>query len=253
MTTIEPKTENNIITGIKKNPLVSAVWICLFAFCLVSFIIACVQGVWNDTVVAAGTVLFICGPALCEKALHITLSPLTKIIFMLYAVSGPLMGNVYHLYYLLPWWDKFLHLLCGIMFTIFGLQLPELADASNARHSTVLKCICGFCFAMAIGVVWEFFEFACDMLVGTDMQRDSILYTINSYDLGAATGVTGTISDITEVVVNGQSLDLGGYIDIGLLDTMYDQIACFAGSVIVCVAAGIKKDAFPKMYIRTER
>ena len=40
------------------------------------------------------------------------------------------------------------------------------------------------------------------------------------------------ISGITDVSVNGKSLGLGGYLDIGLLDTMKDLFVNFIGAVI---------------------
>ena len=46
-----------------------------------------------------------------------------------------------------------------------------------------------------------------------------------------AAGITG----ITQVVVNGQDLGLGGYVDIGLIDTMKDLIVNFIGAVVFSV------------------
>ena len=40
-----------------------------------------------------------------------------------------------------------------------------------------------------------------------------------------------TISNIQDVVVNGESLGLGGYLDIGLYDTMGDLIVNLIGAV----------------------
>ena len=39
------------------------------------------------------------------------------------------------------------------------------------------------------------------------------------------------IKDITETVVNGQSLGINGYLDIGLYDTMKDLFVNFVGAV----------------------
>ena len=43
------------------------------------------------------------------------------------------------------------------------------------------------------------------------------------------------ISGISETAVNGQELGLGGYLDIGLIDTMQDLIVNFIGAVIFSV------------------
>ena len=44
-------------------------------------------------------------------------------------------------------------------------------------------------------------------------------------------GVTG----ITDTAVNGESLGLGGYLDIGLLDTMKDLFVNFIGAVVFSI------------------
>ena len=44
-----------------------------------------------------------------------------------------------------------------------------------------------------------------------------------------------TIPDIQDVVINGQSLGLGGYLDIGIIDTMKDLFVNFIGAVVFSV------------------
>ena len=41
-----------------------------------------------------------------------------------------------------------------------------------------------------------------------------------------------TIGDITSVAVNGQALGFGGYLDIGLYDTMEDLFVNFIGALV---------------------
>ena len=84
---------------------------------------------------------------------------------------------------------------------------------------------------MTIGVAWEIFEFSMDYFGGFDMQKDSIVQMISSVHLDPTGGNTPTaIHNITEVYVNNQPLGLGGYLDIGLYDTMYDLIVNFIGA-----------------------
>ena len=84
---------------------------------------------------------------------------------------------------------------------------------------------------MTIGVVWEFFEYFMDMNFGLDMQKDTVVHAISSVMLNP-TGANRpeAIRGITSVVVNGQELGLGGYLDIGLIDTMNDLLVNFVGA-----------------------
>ena len=95
-----------------------------------------------------------------------------------------------------------------------------------------------FCFSMTIGVLWEFFECGMDQLFLLDMQKDAIVNTISTVMLDPAGGNTPVIiRDITDVVVitaAGEDipLGLGGYLDIGILDTMKDLLVNFVGAVV---------------------
>ena len=44
-----------------------------------------------------------------------------------------------------------------------------------------------------------------------------------------------SIRNITDVSVNGKSMGLGGYLDIGLIDTMKDLLVNFIGAVVFSV------------------
>jgi hypothetical protein len=89
---------------------------------------------------------------------------------------------------------------------------------------------------MTVGVLWEFFEFGSDMLLHTDMQKDTVVHHITSVMLDpTSSNQTVTVDGITDATVNGESLGLGGYLDIGLIDTMKDLLVNFIGAVVFSV------------------
>lgn len=93
---------------------------------------------------------------------------------------------------------------------------------------------------MTVGVLWEFFELFMDEIMGYDMQKDTIVNHITTVNLDpTASNIPITIDGITDVIVvaNGEeiSLGLGGYLDIGLLDTMEDMIVNFVGAVVFSI------------------
>jgi len=89
---------------------------------------------------------------------------------------------------------------------------------------------------MTIGVVWEFFEFGMDQILGFDMQKDTVLFAITSVMLNPdGRNVPVTIDQIREVLINGQPLGVGGYLDIGLIDTMEDLFVNFIGAAVFSV------------------
>ena len=69
-----------------------------------------------------------------------------------------------------------------------------------------------------------------------DMQKDTIVSAITSVTLDPTRrNIPITISGITDVAVNGESLGLGGYLDIGLYDTMGDLIVNLIGALVFSV------------------
>ena len=82
---------------------------------------------------------------------------------------------------------------------------------------------------MTVGVLWEFFEFTCDQVMHTDMQKDYVVHEINSVSLNPDGLNTPIHVPIESVIVNGEDWTekLDGYLDIGLIDTMKDlQVNC---------------------------
>ena len=116
------------------------------------------------------------------------------------------------------------------------MDLLNRSEKTVFNLSPLFLAIVAFCFSMTIGVIWEFFEFGMDTLIGYDMQKDTVLHTIRSVTLDpAGRNVPYVIKGITETAVNGQELGLGGYLDIGLIDTMQDLIVNFIGAAVFSV------------------
>ena len=66
-----------------------------------------------------------------------------------------------------------------------------------------------------------------------DMQKDTVIHAIHSVSLDPTlSNKVVTIPDIQDVVINGESLGLGGYLDIGIIDTMKDLFVNFIGAVV---------------------
>lgn len=106
----------------------------------------------------------------------------------------------------------------------------------SIQLSPAFVAIVAFCFSMTIGVIWEFFEFGMDQIFHFDMQKDTVVHAIYSVALDPSkTNQVVAIEGINDTVVNGTALGLGGYLDIGLLDTMEDLMVNFAGALVFSV------------------
>ena len=163
-------------------------------------------------------------------------------VFSLLYLLASMAGRVYKLYYLVAHWDKLLHLCGGVVFALLGSYLPVVINRKY-ENDRLLRVLVALMFSISVSALWEFYEFGMDRWFGMDMQRDTIIHAIHSYDLGEATGVIGSIDQIDSVIVNGEPLE--GYIDIGLIDTMGDMMIETAGAAAYAVVFALDKGRHP--------
>lgn len=187
------------------------------------------------------TVLLICSPGIMERLLSCRISTPVYIFFLLYAI-GPMLGYCHNLYYLTNWWDKLLHTCGGVAFALFGAYLFE---RFSGQQKYILCAVFAFCFSVTLSVLWEFFEFAADTFLGTDMQNDTVITSLNSYYLSKGLGKVGTVSGIEQVIVDGIALPVAGYLDIGLIDSMVDMLLETMGALAVAVITVAAKGKNP--------
>lgn len=182
-------------------------------------------------------VLFVL-PTFLERRLWIDLPDTLEIIILLFIFAAEILGEIQAFYTTFKGWDTVLHTLNGFLCAAIGFSLVDLFDRTerfSLTLSPVFMAIVAFCFSMTIGVLWEFFECFMDQLLLLDMQKDMIVHEIASVTLDPANAnKVVTIRGITDVIVvaDGEeiSLGLGGYLDVGLLDTMKDLWVNFIGA-----------------------
>lgn len=185
------------------------------------------------------TLLLLVIPSLVQVTMKIELPTTLEIIILVFIFAAEILGEIREFYIVFPFWDTVLHTLNGFLAAAIGFSLVDLLNRSERmvfKLSPLFTAIVAFCFSMTIGVIWEFFEFGMDQIMGFDMQKDTIVHTVRSVMLDPAGGNNvATINHITSVVVNGKDLGLGGYLDIGLIDTMKDLMVNFIGAVVFSV------------------
>lgn len=178
-------------------------------------------------------------PSWIQVKLRIELPPPLEITIFCFIFAAEILGEVNAFYVVIPGWDTMLHTINGFLAAAVGFSMVMLLndDERVAFHlSPAFLAMVAFCFSMTIGVLWEFFEFGMDYFLGTDMQKDTVIHAIHTVSLDPTlSNKVVTIPDIQDVVINGESLGLGGYLDIGIIDTMKDLFVNFIGAVVFSV------------------
>lgn len=180
-------------------------------------------------------------PSAIERRLAIDLPDTLEIIILLFIYAAEILGEIRAYYIQFPYWDTMLHTLNGFLCAAIGFSLVDLLNRQerfSLSLSPFFMAVVAFCFSMTIGVLWEFFEFSMDHLILVDMQKDTVLNTISTVMLDPNNGtkavVVSGIKDTILVLEDGTQmpLGLGGYLDVGIIDTMKDLFVNFIGAVV---------------------
>ncbi len=195
-------------------------------------------GNYHNVFLGILTILLFGIPDLVERKLKVTIPMGLKTVILLFIFAAEILGEINAFYVKIPIWDTMLHTTNGFLMAAIGFAIIDLFNRSehfSMKMSPVFVAFVAFCFSMTVGVLWEFFEFSMDWFFGMDMQKDWIVHTINSVKLnpdGLNEPVRVTVDSL---VVNNEKWDLGGYLDIGIVDTMKDLIVNFVGAVVFSV------------------
>ena len=221
---------------VRKHPLLFTIYVVLRFLVLAVLVLEAVKGDYYNVFLCVLTLVLFMIPTFVEHRLHIDVPNTLEIIILLFIFSAEILGEIQEYYLLFPFWDTMLHTINGFLAAAVGFSMVMLLnddDRITFHLSPAFLALVAFCFSMTIGVLWEFFEFGMDFFLGTDMQKDTVIHAIHSVSLDPTlSNKVVTIPDIQDVVINGESLGLGGYLDIGIIDTMKDLFVNFIGAVV---------------------
>lgn len=167
------------------------------------FIRGCLLRDHSQDFLIALTFLMTFYPSILEKKFGVYLPNRLQIIITLFIFAAQVLGEMRDFYEKISWWDTMLHTTSGVILGLVGFLFVYLLNEKgniNVNLSPAFVIIFAFCFAITMGVFWEFFEFGADRLLGYNMQKFRL---------------------------PGQD---------GLVDTMEDLIVDAIGALIACIS-----------------
>lgn len=224
---------------LKGKKTVVTIYIILRVLVILTMVAQFLNGNFENVFLCILTLVLFTLPTVIERRVRIDLPDTLEIIILLFIFSAEILGEIQAYYTYFHGWDTMLHTLNGFLAAAVGFSMVILLndDERLTFHlSPFFLALVAFCFSMTIGVLWEFFEFSMDYFFGFDMQKDTVIHSIHSVLLDPTrTNTVVTIPNIQDVVINGQSLGVGGYVDIGIIDTMKDLFVNFVGAVVFSI------------------
>ncbi len=200
-------------------------------------------GEWNNVFLCCLSLALLFIPLFLQDTLKVDLPDAIEISVFVFVFAAEILGEFANFYGNISFWDTMLHTVTGFLAASVGFGAIDLLNTHSKRLSMtpLFVALVSFCFSMTVGVLWEFGEHAVDRLLGTDTQKDRIITEISSVALNPdGKNKEVRVNGISYTVIydeNGEELARidGGYLDIGLRDTMKDMIVNMIGAIVFSI------------------
>lgn len=232
------------LEAVKGNKKLLFVYVLLRVLVLMTLVAQLLNRNYENVYICLLTLILFTVPNFVERKLHVEIPDVMEGIILFFIFGAEILGEIQEYYLLIPFWDTVLHTINGFLFAAIGFSVVNILNDDrrvSMKLSPFYMAITAFCFSMTIGVLWEFFEWGMDTFFSLDMQKDTVLTAFNSVNLDpGGHNIPYHVRDIADTILvyadgRTQSLGVGGYLDIGLHDTMVDLFVNFIGAVVFSV------------------
>jgi hypothetical protein len=186
---------------------------------VVGLVLFIVRRDWENVFLTTVVLVLTLVPAFLLRRYRVYIPPEFQLVSATFIFLSLFLGSAADFYYHFWWWDIILHIGSGFLLGIVGflvLFLLNHTDRLPEGMRPAFLCFFGVTFAVFLGVLWEIFEFAVDVIVpGTNM-------------LSWETGPRDTIVDL--------AVDTLGAIFVALLGWAYIKTGRYS-----FIADGVRK------------
>ena len=145
------------------------------------------RGEWGTVFSSLLTVMLVFYTSHVDQNYDIHVPRVAVIAIVLFLVGSLFLGEVFDFYERFWFWDVLLHCISAAGFALIaGIYMIVLFGKESTNASPRVIAFFALCVAVAIGAVWEIFEFAMDQLFGLNMQKSGLVDTM--WDLIIDTG-----------------------------------------------------------------
>ena len=163
-------------------------------------------------------------PDILEKHLKRDIPSFMVTMYIIFLYCAIFLGEVRSFYYLIPNWDNFMHTFSGMMLGSLGFSVITILNKTDKiplNMSPFFVALFAFCFAVTIGVFWEFYEYLFDGLLGLNMQKFMLE---DGIALIGREALSDTMTDLFVDALGAFIMSVIGYISLkyktGLINTL---------------------------------
>lgn len=109
-------------------------------------------------------------PVIIDRKWQMNLPGYIFALFYVFLFCAVFLGEILFFYYRIRQWDTILHFFSGVMLCLLGLAIAKLL-AKKPTLSPLFAAAFALCFSLALGAVWEMYEYVMDGLLDMNMQK----------------------------------------------------------------------------------
>lgn len=156
----------------------------------VELVLLSLEGEWQHAFLVAAVMAGTLAPELLRRQIPVEIPSELQIAAILFVFATLFLGEVRDYYERFWWWDLALHGTAGLLMGLLGFLIVFVLNESRnvqLKMRPGFVALFAFAFALAIGNVWEIFEYAMDRSFGLTMQKPTP---------GDPSGLTDTMQDL---------------------------------------------------------
>ena len=144
------------------------------------------EGLWRGAFAGSVTLLLTFAPAMIERKLRVPLPVEFTLLTCVFLYASFALGEVRNFYEKIWWWDLALHGVFALTIGIIGfLSIYVFYMTNRVRVAPIYVAIITFALAVAVGTIWEIFEFGMDLYFGLNMQKSGLMDTMTDLMINA--------------------------------------------------------------------
>jgi uncharacterized membrane protein YjdF len=160
---------------------------------------------WLNAFLIGTIMCVLLAPVLLRQRLPVQVPAELQLFALAFMFAALFLGEIRNYYDRIWWWDIALHASSGLLLGVFGFLLIYVLNESrniDVYMRPRFVALFAFLFAVAIGAIWEIFEYAMDSIFGLTMQKPM---------WGDPSGLTDTMWDLIVDTIGALTISALGW------------------------------------------
>lgn len=153
-------------------------------------------------------------PRWLQRKWGVEIPSFMMVLYAVFLYCSIYLGEVRGFYFLIPHWDTILHTFSGVALGALGFSVLTFLNKTDRvpfNLSPAFVAVFAFCFAIAVDVVWEIYEFATDGLFMLNMQKHALE---SGQPLVGREALSDTMTDLIVDSIGAAIISLVGYVSL---------------------------------------